>query len=99
MSQNTGLIIFLIVLAVIFVIVIITAIMGVVRRSKAGRPVTHATYGNNLDNANLDGSNGVNPNQQRQGTAARADSMNSPTNSPTGTGTNKSGNVPGSNLP
>lgn len=87
MSQNTGLLIFLIVLAVIFVIALLAAIIGVSRRNKAGRPVTHATYGNNLDNANLDGSNGTDPRQQQQ------DGLDSPT----GTGTNKSGNVPGSN--
>lgn len=95
MSQSTGLVIFLIVLAVIFIIAIITAVLGVVRRSKMGRPVTHATYGNNLDNANLDGSNGVNPNQPEQETTRQPNSMNNPT----GTGTNKSGNVPGSNRP
>ena len=89
MSQNTGLIIFFIILAVIFVIVLLAVITGVVRRSKMGRPVTHATYGNNLDNANLEGSNGINPYRQQQ------DDMNSPT----GTGTNKSGNVPESNRP
>lgn len=89
MSQNTGLVIFFIVLAVIFVIALLTIIMGVVRRSKMGHPVTHDTYGNNVDNANLDGSNGTNPYQQRQ------DGMNSPM----GTGTNKSGNVPESNRP
>jgi hypothetical protein len=89
MSQNTGLIIFFIVLVVIFVIALLAAIIGVTRRNKMGRPVTHATYGNNLDNANLDGSNGTNPRQQQQ------DDMNSPT----GTGTNKSGNVPDSNRP
>lgn len=92
MSQNTGLIIFFIVLAVILIIVLIAAIIGVARRNKMGRPVTHATYGNNLDNANLDGSNGIDPRQQPQ------DDMNSP-NSPTGTGTNKSGSVPESNRP
>lgn len=92
MSQNTGLIIFFIVLAVILIIVLIAAIVGVVRRNKMGRPVTHATYGNNLDNANLEGSNGIDPRQQSQ------DGMNSP-NSPTGTGTNKSGNVPESHRP
>ncbi len=89
MSQNTGLIIFFIILAVIFIIVLLAVIVGVVRRNKMGRPVTHATYGNNLDNANLEGSNGTNPYQQRQ------DEMNSPT----GTGTNKSGNVPESKRP
>jgi len=95
MSQNTGLIIFFIVLAVIFIIVLLTSIISVSRRNKMGRPVTHATYGNNLDNANLEGSNGTDPRQQPQ------DSMDSPGNldSPTGTGTNKSGNVPGGNRP
>ncbi len=92
MSQNTGLIIFFIVLVVILIIVLIAAIIGVTRRNKMGRPVTHATYGNNLDNANLDGSNGTDPRRQP------SDSMNSP-NSPTGTGTNKSGNVPERNRP
>ncbi len=87
MSQNTGLIIFFIVLVVIFVIALLAAIIGVTRRNKMGRPVTHATYGNNLDNANLDGSNGTDPRQQDD------------INSPTGTGTNKSGNVPESNRP
>jgi hypothetical protein len=89
MSQSTGLLIFLIVLVVIFVIVLLAAIIGVSRRNKMGRPVTHATYGNNLDNANLSGSDGIDPRQQQQ------DGMNSPT----GTGTNKSGNVPDSNRP
>ena len=95
MSQNTGLIIFFIVLAVILIIVLIVAIVGVSRRNKMGRPVTHATYGNNLDNANLDGSNGTDPRQQSQ------DTMEGPGNTdvPTGTGTNKSGNVPGGNRP
>jgi len=87
MSQNTGLLIFLIIVAVIFVIALLVAIIGVSRRNKMGRPVTHATYGNNLDNANLDGSNGTDPRQQ--------DGMNKPT----GTGTNKSGNIPGGNRP
>ena len=95
MSQNTGLIIFFIVLAVILIIVLIVAIVGVSRRNKMGRPVMHATYGNNLDNANLEGSNGIDPRQQSQ------DNMDSPgsPDSPAGTGTNKSGNVPGGNRP
>lgn len=90
MSQYTGLLIFFVVLAVIFVIAVLAVIMGVVRRSKLGRPVTHDTYGNNLDNANLDGSNGTNLGPQRLG---GQDSMYTP-DSPMGTGTNKSGNVP-----
>lgn len=91
MSQNTGLIIFFVVLAAIFIIVTLSAIVGVAQRNKMGRPVTHATYGNNLDNANLDGSNGTTPQQLSQNGV----NNEARPNSPTGTGTNKSGNVPG----
>ncbi len=95
MSQNTGLIIFFVVLAVIFVIVIVAAIVGVARRNKMGRPVTHATYGNNLDNANLVGSNGTTPEQQSQNGA----NTEARPNSPTGAGINRVDNAPDSKRP
>jgi hypothetical protein len=47
--QNSQLVVFLIVVAVLFVIAIILAVVGVSLRNKRGRTLTKSTYGDNID--------------------------------------------------